>query len=176
MGKTVELVKHHPDLECLMIDASHVKVHPHATGAIGGNQAMGRTKGGLNTKIHLAVDASGMPVRFLVTSGTIADSTQISQLIQGIKAKKLLADKGYDTNVVLKALTDAGIEAVIPPKKSRKKQREYDREEYENRYQVEKTFLELKRWREIATRYAKNQSSYVAAVQICCMVKRLNIL
>lgn len=141
MGKTVELVKHHPDLECLMIDASHVKVHPHATGAIGGNQAMGRTKGGLNTKIHLAVDASGMPVRFLVTSGTIADSTQISQLIQSIKAKKLLADKGYDTNVVLKALTDAGIEAVIPPKKSRKKQREYDREEYKNRYQVEKNIF-----------------------------------
>jgi hypothetical protein len=48
-----------PDFEWLMIDASHIKVHPHAAGAQGDNQAMGRTTGGLNCKIHLAVDAHG---------------------------------------------------------------------------------------------------------------------
>ena len=52
-----------------MIDASHTKVHPYATGAKGGNQDMPRTKGGLNTKIHLAVDTHGMPVRVLITDG-----------------------------------------------------------------------------------------------------------
>ena len=73
--KILEALVDETDFEWLMIDASHVKVHPDAAGARGGNQAMGRTKGGLNTKIHLAVDAHGMPVRFFVTSGTIADCT-----------------------------------------------------------------------------------------------------
>jgi hypothetical protein len=54
-----------------MIDASHCKVHPHAAGALGGNQDMERTKGGLNTKIHLAVDETGMPVGCLITAGIV---------------------------------------------------------------------------------------------------------
>ncbi len=77
---------------------------------------------------------------------------------------------------MLKTVEDAGIEPVIPPKKSRKIQREYDKYVYENRYQVENTFLKLKRWRGIATRYAKTTSSYVSAVQICCMILWLQII
>jgi transposase len=59
-----------PDFEWLMIDASHIKVHPHGAGARGGNQAMARTQGWLNSKLHLAVDAHGMPVRLVLTEGT----------------------------------------------------------------------------------------------------------
>ena len=117
-----------------------------------------------------------MPVRIIVTSGTIADSSQIPQLIQDIEAENLLADRGYDTNNVLKAVEEAGMEAVIPPKRNRKEQRYYDESIYETRYMVENTFLELKRWRGIATRYAKQTSSYLASVQICCMVMWLKIL
>ena len=79
------------DYEWLMIDASHVKVHPDAAGAQGGNQARGRTKKGGNSKIHLAVDAHGMPVRFFITSGTTADCTIAAQLIEGFQAEYLLA-------------------------------------------------------------------------------------
>ena len=70
--------------ERLVTDAGHVKVHPHAAGARGGNQDMQRTKRGFNTKLHLAVDAHGMPIRVLFTSGTVADCTQAGQLIQGM--------------------------------------------------------------------------------------------
>ncbi len=68
------------------------------------------------------------------------------------------------------------MEAVIPPKKNRKVQREYDKELYRARHLVENAFLHLKRWRGIATRYAKNTASFLAAVQIRCLVLWLNIL
>ena len=62
-----------PDYEWLMIDASHIKVHPHAAGAVGGHQTMSRTKGSSTIKVHLAVDAHGMPLRAIITEGTTAD-------------------------------------------------------------------------------------------------------
>jgi transposase len=81
----------------------------------------------------------------------------------------LLADRGYDTNQIIDFAQDSGIEAVIPPKKNRKEQRDYDRYLYKLRHLVENAFLHLKRWRGIATRYAKNTASFVAAVQIRCI-------
>ena len=88
----------------------------------------------------------------------------------------MLADRGYDTERVIEKATEAQMEIVIPPKRNRKTSRNYDKDVYENRYQVEKTFLKLKRWRGIATRYAKNTLSYIASVQICCMFLWLNLL
>ena len=62
------------------------------------------------------------------------------------------------------------MEVVIPPKKNRKEQREYDKELYKIRHLVENAFLHLKRWRGIAARYAKNTASFLAAVEIRCIV------
>ena len=76
-------------------------------------------KRGLNTKLHLAVDAHGMPVRVVITQGTTADCTQASRLIEGITAEALLADKGYDTDAILEQAKNQGMESVIPPKKNR---------------------------------------------------------
>lgn len=126
-------------------------------------------KRGLNTKIHLAVDAHGMPVRILVTEGTRADCKEAVHLIEGISAETLLADRGYDTNDILAYAASAGMEAVIPPKKNRKEQREYDKYLYKLRHLVENCFLVLKRWRGIATRYAKTSDAFIAAVQIRCI-------
>ena len=110
-----------------------------------------------------------MPVRFFVTSGTTADCTVAAKLIEGFAAQYLLADRGYDTNEILAFAQGSGIEAVIPPRKNRKAQRDYDRYLYKLRHLVENAFLHLKRWRGIATRYAKNTASFVAAVQIRCI-------
>jgi len=65
--------------------------------------------------------------------------------------------------------------AVIPPKKNRTIQRPYDRDLYKLRHLVENAFLMLKRWRRIATRYAKNSKSFLAAVQIRCLALWLKI-
>jgi transposase len=116
----------------------------------------GQDKRGLNTKIHLAVDANGMPVRFFVTAGTTADCTVAANLIDGFEAKYLLADRGYDTDAIIDLTIESGMVAVIPPKKNRKLQREYDAYIYKLRHLVENAFLHLKRWGGIATRYAKN--------------------
>ncbi|MDP2215725.1 MAG: IS5 family transposase [Methanolobus sp.] len=158
-----------PDLEWLMIDASHVKAHQHGTGAVGGNQDMGRTKGGFNTKIHVAVDAHGNPVRVLVTEGTRADCKEAENLITSFDAECLIADKGYETSAIVMMAVERKMQVVIPPKKNRLMQRDYDKYLYKMRHLVENVFLRMKEWRGIATRYAKNTSSYLAAVKIRCL-------
>ena len=87
-------------------------------------------------------------------------------LIKGIDALALLADRGYDTNAIIEIARSMGIEIVIPPKKNRKEQRDYDKDLYKLRHIVENAFLMLKQWRGIATRYAKNTDSFLAAVRI----------
>ena len=97
-------------------------------------------------------------------------------MIEGIDAQTLLADRGYDTNAIVQAAQAAGMQVVIPPKRNRKVQREYDKDLYKLRHLVENAFLALKRWRGIATRYAKNTQSFIAAVQIRCIAIWMNIL
>jgi len=114
----------------------------------------------------LAVDAHGMPVRVIVTAGTVHDNQQAIPLIDGIFAEYLFGDKGYDSNKIIEFALSNNMKVVIPPKRNRKVQRDYDKYLYKLRHLVENTFLHLKRWRGIATRYAKNTFSFVAAVQI----------
>lgn len=87
----------------------------------------------------------------------------------------LLADKGYDSDAIVAQAEERGAQAVIPPRKNRKQPREYDKALYKLRHLVENAFLHLKRWRGIATRYAKNLSSFVAAVHIRCLALWLAI-
>ena len=101
-----------------------------------------------------------------MTAGTVADSSQAFALIEGIAAEHLLADKGYDSNDFVKAVLERGMNPVIPPRRNRKEQREYDSYLYGLRHLVENEFNELKQWRAVATRYAKKASSYLANCQI----------
>ena len=117
-----------------------------------------------------------MPVRVLVTAGTVHDCKEAIALIDGFAADYLLADRGYDSNAIIEAAITAGMKAIIPPKKNRKELREYDKDLYKLRHLVENAFLHLKRWRGIATRYAKNTASFVAAVQIRCIVLWADVL
>jgi len=122
------------------------------------------------------VDAHGMPVRLLITAGTTADCTQAGQLTKGIDADYLLADKAYDTDAIISDCQNRDIEPVIPSKGNRRQPRQYDRYLYQHRHVVENAFLWLKRWRGIATRYAKNAASFLAAVQIRCLAIWTKIL
>ena len=100
----------------------------------------------------------------------MADCTQAAALIKDINAQALLADKGYDTDALVSQARAAGMEVVIPPKSNRKDQRPYDQYLYKLRHLVENAFLHLKRWRGIATRYAKRSASFLAAVQFWCVI------
>jgi len=110
-----------------------------------------------------------MPVRIKITAGTVHDCVEAGYLIEGIDAEYLLADKAYDSDKIIEAATKAGMAVVIPPRSNRKTQRKYDEYLYRLRHLVENAFLILKRWRGIATRYAKNTISFLAAVQIRCI-------
>ena len=117
-----------------------------------------------------------MPVRAIITEGTTADCTQACRLIDGLSAQELLADKGYDSDAIIEQAKAQGMGIVIPPKKNRKEKRVYDKELYKLRHLVENAFLHLKRWRGIATRYAKNIESFLAAVQIRCIALWAEVL
>ena len=110
-----------------------------------------------------------MPLRAIITEGTTADCTQAKELVEGMDADYLLADKAYDTDAILGVCAQQGIEAVIPAKRNRKRARKHDEYLYRHRHLVKNACLWLKRWRGIATRYAKNTASFLAAVQIRCL-------
>lgn len=131
----------------------------------GENQAIGRSKGGLSTKIHTTVDALGNPIGFHLTAGQACDLDRADILLPQLKANTVLADKGYDADQrVLLPLEQAGKIAVIPPKANRKQQREYDKDLYKARHLIENFFANLKQFRAIATRYDKTARNFLAAI------------
>jgi transposase len=117
-----------------------------------------------------------MPVTVFITSGTTADCTVAEELIADKNADYVLADKGYDSQSLIDYIESKGAKTVIPPRINRKNQRYYDKNLYKIRHLVENAFLRLKEWRSIATRYAKNVSSYLAIVQIRCLFQWLKVL
>ena len=116
-----------------------------------------------------------MPLRVIVTAGTAHDCTKADELITGFEAEHLIADKGYDSTAIVEQAIRQKMKPHIPSKKNRTAQRDYDRHLYKLRHLVENAFLQLKRWRGIATRYAKKSSSYLASVQIRCMMLWVSI-
>jgi transposase len=114
----------------------------------------------------LLCDALGNPLDFIVTGGEVADCTQAIPLLKGRKCGHVLADKGYDSNAIVEYVESMQAKAVIPPKKNRINQREYDKELYKERNLIERCFSKLKHFRKIATRYEKLTQSYKALIAI----------
>ena len=92
----------------------------------GENQAIGRSRGGLTTKIHAVVDALGNPVALSLTPGQAADITQAAALLDEVDPDALIGDKGYDSDALVAKLEQRAITPVIPPKTNRKDPRETD--------------------------------------------------
>ena len=136
----------------------------------GRDQALGRSRGGLSTKIHMAADADGQPIRFILTGGQAGDAPQAIPLLTGIKAGHVIADKGYDSNEILNFIQRQGATAVIPPKSNRRVPRAYDREVYKERNLIERAFNKLKHWRRIATRYDRRSLYFLATLQLAAAI------
>lgn len=133
-----------------------------------GAQAIGRSRGGLTTKIHAAVDALGNPVRTILTAGQEADITQAEALIDGFAPDAVLADKGYDADAFVAKIQNQGAHAVVPPRSNRLLQRPVDWHLYKDRNLVERFFNRLKQFRRIATRYDKLDSSFLSFISLAC--------
>jgi len=94
--------------------------------------ALGRSKGGLTTKIHGLTDALGLPLRLIATGGHCSEMTQAAALLAGFKADHVLADKGYDGRCVIDAVNESGAMPVIPSRKNARKPRQTDMALYKN--------------------------------------------
>jgi len=129
----------------------------------------------LSTKIHATTDALGNPTAFHLTGGQASDLAGADALLPGVEASTVIAAKGYDAEArVLAPLREASKEIVIPPKRTRTEQREYDRALYEARHLIENFFCKLKQFRAIATRYDKTARNFLAAVYLAATVILLN--
>ena len=130
---------------------------------------MSRSQGGFSTQVHVAVDALGNPVRLTLSGGQVHDSRPVPPLLENLQPQAVIADKGYDTNAVLRTLDQRKIEAILPPKKNRKEQRDYDRHTSKERNRVERFFNRIKHYRRIATRYDKLDRNFFGLVQLAAI-------
>ena len=130
-------------------------------------QAIGRSRGGRTTKIHLLTDEFGRPHVLHLTAGQASDIVAAADLIaQGRPAKRLLADRAYDGDALRHALASRGTLAVIPNKINRVRRFPFDPVAYKHRNAVERAFCRLKDLRAIATRYDKLARNFLAGICI----------
>ncbi len=127
-------------------------------------EGLGRSRGGLTTKVHAACDALGNPLRFTLSAGQRHDLTQAEALLDGYEAGAVVADKGYDADWLAEQIAEAGAVVVIPPKANRVERRDYDRNLYADRNKIERLFGRLKHYRRVATRYDKTGRNYLSFV------------
>ena len=160
------------DLEWVFIDGTHIKAHQHSSGANETAQAISKSVAGRATKIHLAVDAHGNPISFIVSDGTTHDVKVAPDLVDNIDLSDtdiLCADKGYDSDALREPIKRAGSFDNIPRKQNTKLDNNHmDWDLYKVRHLVENAFAHLKRFRAIATRYDKLKQSYENTVALAC--------
>nr|WP_255468912.1 IS5 family transposase [Reyranella sp. CPCC 100927] len=161
---------HAPDFSYRIIDSTIVRAHQHAAGAKRGpqNQALGRSRGGLSTKVNLAVDASGRPLRLLLAPGQRHDIRAARQLIVDQRGGYVLADRAYDAQWFIELIHTQGATPVIPARTC-SPPRQYDRQIYRDRNLVERCINKLKHFRRLATRYEKTARNYLGVVTIAAM-------
>ncbi|MCL7493172.1 IS5 family transposase [Streptomyces sp. MCA2] len=185
------------DIDWLVsVDSTVVRAHQHAAGAPKRGlrvPALGRSRGGLTSKIHLACDATGRPLAFTVTGGNSNDCTQFTAVMDAIRVPRVgpgrpqvrpahvLGDKGYSSRAIRTWLRRRNIPHTIPERTDQIRNRlrrgsrggrppAFDKHLYKRRNVVERCFNRLKQWRGIATRYDKTAESYQAAVTLASLL------
>lgn len=167
------------DDEYLLIDSTAVRVHAHGAGPAGGQlaQAMGRSKASLSTKIHLACDALGYPLGFILTGANVSDFDQAKPLLRShLRAgAHVIMDKGYDSDAIRAYVNQLGGVAVIAIHPRRTIQPPFDEHLYRERHRIENLFARLKAFRRVATRYEKLHSTFAAMLSLACILVWLKL-
>ena len=128
---------------------------------------MGRSRGGLTTKIHALVDANGLPVKFKLTEGQAHDGRSAQDMLGDIgEGQILLADRAYDSDAMREALAERGAWANVRPMPNRIRMPAFSKFLYRYRNVVERFFSKIKHYRAIATRYEKHDENYLALVKL----------
>ncbi|MFF2013889.1 IS5 family transposase [Streptomyces sp. NPDC058195] len=178
------------------VDSTIVRAHQHAAGARKkgapddepDDHAIGRSRGGLTTKIHLAADGRCRPLAFVLTAGKAGDAPAFTDVMARLRVPRprgrprtrpdvVLADKAYSSRAIRSHLRRRGIRTVIPERADQQANRRqrgqaggrppsFDRKAYKQRNTVERCINRLKQWRGIATRYEKTATNYLAGLHI----------
>lgn len=128
---------------------------------------MGRSRGGLTTKIHAMVDANGLPIGLKLTEGQAHDGRSAEDMLGTLEAGNiLLADRAYDSDKLRKTLADRGAWANVKPMPNRTNIPAFSHFLYRYRNGVERFFNKIKHYRGVATRYDKNSENYLAGVKL----------
>ena len=168
------------------VDGTVVRAHQHAAGARkrdGGaaKQALGWSRGGFSTKLHLRAERGGKPLALLLTAGERHEQSMFEPLMEGGTVKRwgrgrakqrptcVVGDKGYSSRKVRSYLRRRGVRAVIPRKRNEQPQRQFDRALYRERNRVERLINLLKQFRRVATRYEKLAANYLAFVTLAAI-------
>jgi transposase len=163
-----------------------IRAHQHAAGASGSDaeaEALGYSKGGFSTKIHLRCEGKGKPVTFRLTVGQRNESVVFEALMeQGevkrvgrgrprVRPQRVAADKAYTGKPIRAYLHRRGIGAVIPRRSNESRQgTRFDRQAYRERNRIERTINRLKQFRRIATRYEKRAENYLAMLTLAAIL------
>jgi transposase len=160
--------------------------------AVAADEALGRSRGGFTTKLHLAAEGRGRPLAICLTAGQRHESTQLEPVLDGIRVPQrrgrpkkrpgqVALDKGYSYPKCRILLRRRGIRHVIPERKDQRQQRQakgylggrpprFDREVYRQRNWAERCVNRLKQFRRVATRYEKRAANYLAFVHFACII------
>jgi transposase len=164
----------HRDDEHRMIDSTAMRVHAHGANPPGGQaaQAMARSRSSLSSKIHLACDALGYPLGFILTGANVPDFDQAKPLLKAHlrPGARAIMDKGYDSDAIRAYVRRLGGVAVIPPKANRAGKPAFDVHLYHERHRIENLFPRLKAYRRIATRFEKLHRTFAAMVSLACIL------
>jgi transposase len=128
---------------------------------------MGRSRGGLTTKIHVLVDAEGLPIDLKLTEGQAHDGQSARDMLEAlVEGQILLADRAYDSDALRQGLEARGVWANIKPMPNRKNVPTFCSYLYRYRNLVERFFSKIKHYRGVATRYDKRADNFLAGVKL----------
>ncbi|WP_417732292.1 IS5 family transposase [Rosistilla oblonga] len=173
------------------VDGSVIRAHRSASGMIPQSEkndelvALGRSRGGYSTKIHVLCDGEGTLLGITATGGQRHESTELENLIASCelslhrydsRPEVIAGDKGYSSNAIRQFIRDRQIKPVIGSKANESRDANFDREAYRRRNIIERLIGWLKESRRVATRYDKLACSYLAFVQLAAMRRVLKLL
>ncbi|WP_433985293.1 IS5 family transposase [Tunturiibacter empetritectus] len=166
-------------LEAVSLDSTSIKVHPDGTGAPkkNGPQAIGKSRGGWNTKVHMVAADARTAIAFALSPGNAHDAPEGRELLWELprmpEGLPMLMDRAYEGDETRQLVLDLGMVPVVPPKSNRIEPWEYDRALYKKRNEIERLFRRLKGFRRIFSRFEKLDVLFIGFLNFALIVEAL---
>jgi transposase len=167
----LRLLSQHAVGRVRFIDGSHIKLHQFGTNHAGGQsaQAIGRTKGGLNTKLCALVEGRGRLMAAVLAPGQAYEVEAAAPLFDALKTVLLVGDKGFDVDVLRQKMLDQGCLACIPPRSNRRSPAWNHRGFYRQRHKIENFFQRIKVHKRVSTRYEKLALTFLTFILVAAV-------